>query len=270
MAGVHPRYSRRLLQALSYLFLISFAEYIPGCASEDVHCVWYGVCTQKEPSIYNCAYNGTALPIDNASMVSTYLFPKQHYALRYHSTSLIRPLLNVGLPHRLPQCPVLCRPHPVHSRNLEQVNPSIVRESYLRCVDPSAAATLGLFGPIGRPSLPIIQKYCPSIAAGGVSCCNIQQLKNFESKIIQAENLLVRCPACYENFLQHICGMTCAPDQSKFIKPVKRSLNKDKKEQIEEIDYHLGATYMNSTFDSCILIDSYFITCIMLLKSENL
>ncbi|XP_013179899.1 PREDICTED: Niemann-Pick C1 protein isoform X3 [Papilio xuthus] len=169
MAGVHPRYSRRLLQALSYLFLISFAEYIPGCASEDVHCVWYGVCTQKEPSIYNCAYNGTALPIDNASM-------------------------------------------------------------------------------------PIIQKYCPSIAAGGVSCCNIQQLKNFESKIIQAENLLVRCPACYENFLQHICGMTCAPDQSKFIKPVKRSLNKDKKEQIEEIDYHLGATYMNSTFDSCIQV----------------
>ncbi|XP_045537296.1 NPC intracellular cholesterol transporter 1 isoform X4 [Papilio machaon] len=169
MAGVHPRYSRRLLQALSYLFLISFAEYIPGCAAEDGHCVWYGVCTQQAFTIYNCAYNGTAQPIDNASM-------------------------------------------------------------------------------------PIIQKYCPSIAAGGVACCNIEQLKNFESKIVQAENLLVRCPACYENFLQHICGMTCAPDQSKFLKPVRTSLNKDKKEQIEEIDYHLGATYMNSTFDSCLQV----------------
>ncbi|KPJ00543.1 hypothetical protein RR46_07133 [Papilio xuthus] len=56
--------------------------------------------------------------------------------------------LLVGLPHRLPQCPVLYRPHPVHSRNLDQV---IVREAYLRCVDPSAAATQGLFVSIGRP-----------------------------------------------------------------------------------------------------------------------
>ncbi|XP_013148224.1 PREDICTED: Niemann-Pick C1 protein isoform X2 [Papilio polytes] len=169
MAGAHPRFSRKLLQALSYLFLISLAEYIPGCASEDGHCVWYGVCTQSPFTIYNCAYNGTAQPIDNAS-------------------------------------------------------------------------------------LPIIQMYCPSIAAGGVSCCNIEQLKNFESKIVQAENILSRCPACYKNFLQHICGMTCDPEQSKFIKPVKRSFNKDKKEQIEEIDYHLGATYMNSTFDSCLQV----------------
>ncbi|KPJ18614.1 Niemann-Pick C1 protein [Papilio machaon] len=48
--------------------------------------------------------------------------------------------------------------------------------------------------------------------------------------------------------------MTCAPNQSKFLKPVRTSLNKDKKEQIEEIDYHLGATYMNSTFDSCLQV----------------
>ncbi|KPJ18615.1 hypothetical protein RR48_10559 [Papilio machaon] len=45
---------------------------IPGCAAEDGHCVWYGVCTQQAFTIYNCAYNGTAQPIDNASMVSTY------------------------------------------------------------------------------------------------------------------------------------------------------------------------------------------------------
>ncbi|XP_068617935.1 NPC intracellular cholesterol transporter 1 isoform X2 [Battus philenor] len=112
----------------------------------------------------------------------------------------------------------------------------------------------GTAKPIEADAMPIIQKYCPAIAAGGVSCCNKQQLDHFASKIEMAENLLVRCPACYENFLQHICGMTCAPDHSKYLKPVKLSPFNATTQQIDEIDFHLGATYMNATFDSCIQV----------------
>lgn len=43
---------------------------VPTVASEG-HCIWYGVCTEK-PKSKNCAYEGPAKPIDNASLVSDY------------------------------------------------------------------------------------------------------------------------------------------------------------------------------------------------------
>ncbi|CAG4956215.1 unnamed protein product [Parnassius apollo] len=104
---------------------------------------------------------------------------------------------------------------------------------------------------ISAQTMPIIQKYCPAIAAGGKTCCNSEQLENLADKIRIAENILARCPACFDNFVQHVCGMTCAPDQSNFLKVVKLSPYNATNQQIEELDYHLSTTYMNNTFDSC-------------------
>ncbi len=37
--------------------------------------------------------------------------------------------------------------------------------------------------------------------------------------LLPAENLLGRCPTCFENFRRSICDLTCHPQQSKFLKP---------------------------------------------------
>lgn len=72
---------------------------------------------------------------------------------------------------------------------------------------------------------PILEKYCPDIVAGGMSCCNFEQVSNLQSSIKLAENILYRCPTCMDNFLKHICALTCATNQSTFLKPVIETFN---------------------------------------------
>ncbi|XP_038222649.1 NPC intracellular cholesterol transporter 1 [Zerene cesonia] len=105
--------------------------------------------------------------------------------------------------------------------------------------------------PVDEGSRSILEKYCPDLAAGGLTCCDGDQLSNLNSKIVLAENLIARCPSCMNNFIKHICTLTCAPDQSNYLKPVKTSQFNATHKRIDEIDYHLGATYMNNTFTSC-------------------
>ncbi|XP_053611074.1 NPC intracellular cholesterol transporter 1 isoform X2 [Plodia interpunctella] len=105
--------------------------------------------------------------------------------------------------------------------------------------------------PIEESTRSIIQKYCPDIAAGGLACCSSEQLINLNNNIGMAENILARCPTCMENFIKHICGLTCAPNQSDFIKPVKVEPYNTTHKQILEVDYHLSWTYMSSTYNSC-------------------
>ncbi|XP_061379170.1 NPC intracellular cholesterol transporter 1 isoform X2 [Danaus plexippus] len=96
-----------------------------------------------------------------------------------------------------------------------------------------------------------LEKFCPDIAAGDVSCCDADQLKNFNANIGIALNLLNRCPTCVNNFLKHICALTCSPKQSEFLNPVKIEPYNATHQRITEVDYYLGATYMNVTFESC-------------------
>ncbi|CAG4982286.1 unnamed protein product [Colias eurytheme] len=105
--------------------------------------------------------------------------------------------------------------------------------------------------PVDEVSRPILEKYCPDLAAGGLTCCDGEQLATLNSKIVLAENLISRCPSCMNNFIKHICSLTCAPDQSNYLKPAKTSPFNATHQRIDEIDYHLGATYMNNTFTSC-------------------
>ncbi|CAG9788893.1 unnamed protein product [Diatraea saccharalis] len=96
----------------------------------------------------------------------------------------------------------------------------------------------------------ILEKYCPELAKDGLTCCDTKQLQNIQTSIKMAE-ILARCPSCMDNFLKHICGMTCSPRQSDFIKPVKVEQFNTTHKMVMEIDYHLGATYMNTTYSSC-------------------
>ncbi|XP_045523161.1 NPC intracellular cholesterol transporter 1 isoform X2 [Pieris brassicae] len=104
---------------------------------------------------------------------------------------------------------------------------------------------------VDESSRSILEKYCPDIAAGNMVCCDAAQLRNFDKSIGVAVNLLSRCPTCLDNFLKHICTMTCSPTQSTFLHAKKFAPFNETHQQVEEVDYHLGATYMNTTFTSC-------------------
>ena len=45
------------------------------------------------------------------------------------------------------------------------------------------------------------------------------QLKEGLSSLGQAEQLLARCPSCYENFKRSICEFTCNPKNSEYLNP---------------------------------------------------
>ncbi|CAH0588864.1 unnamed protein product [Chrysodeixis includens] len=109
----------------------------------------------------------------------------------------------------------------------------------------------GTAQPIPESARPIIEKYCPDIAAGGLSCCNADQLHNLNENIVLAENFLSRCPSCMDNFLKHICGMTCSPHQSDFLYPSVVAPFNSTHQSIKTLTYHLSANYMSATYNSC-------------------
>ena len=49
------------------------------------------------------------------------------------------------------------------------------------------------------------------------TCCDTNMLKTMDAQVSLAANFLKRCPSCLQNFLQYLCSLTCAPDQSRFI-----------------------------------------------------
>ncbi|XP_052755080.1 NPC intracellular cholesterol transporter 1 isoform X3 [Galleria mellonella] len=105
--------------------------------------------------------------------------------------------------------------------------------------------------PIEESTRSIMEYYCPDIAAGGLACCDGEQLRNLKEKIAPAETMLSRCPSCWENFVKHICSLTCAPNQSEFMFPKVLADYNSTTKQVREVDYHLSMTYMSATFNSC-------------------
>ncbi|XP_072944821.1 NPC intracellular cholesterol transporter 1 isoform X2 [Epargyreus clarus] len=107
--------------------------------------------------------------------------------------------------------------------------------------------------PITEPAKNLMQTYCPDIAKGGVSCCNEEQMKVVNKNLDTAIQLLGRCPTCVENFLSHICTMSCSPNQSDFLEPAAIGTDGPTKKQfVKEINYYLGSSYKEGTFNSCV------------------
>ncbi|PZC81097.1 hypothetical protein B5X24_HaOG213437 [Helicoverpa armigera] len=165
MSGAGGFLRRFLHVFLDCLLILHLAQYIPSASAEG-HCVWYGVCMEKNGPQTNCAYNGTAQPIQ----------------------------------------------------------------------------------PAGRL---ILEKYCPEIAAGGKACCSDEQLVHFATGVGQAETFLQRCPSCFDNFLQHLCGMTCSPNQSEFIRANEIVPFNATHQKVASITYDLSYRYMEAAFNSC-------------------
>ncbi|KAK9709012.1 Niemann-Pick C1 N terminus [Popillia japonica] len=114
----------------------------------------------------------------------------------------------------------------------------------------------GTAKPLKDPEgLKLLAKWCPHMVSPEVStCCDASQLKLMDSNIIIAANFLQRCPSCINNLIKHICEMSCATNQSKFIDVVSTKPDGNINSNgayITEIDYYVTPEYMNGTYDSC-------------------
>nr|UZD10842.1 Niemann-Pick type C1 a [Mythimna separata] len=114
----------------------------------------------------------------------------------------------------------------------------------------------GTAKPIQSTAMKTLKRYCPWIAEGGSSCCSDQQLDGLATLILPAENFLQRCPSCFENFLLHICAMTCSPNQSEFLYPAATEKFNETHDRITTLTYDLSLDYMQATFNSCIQVQA--------------
>ncbi|KAJ8923333.1 hypothetical protein NQ315_001891 [Exocentrus adspersus] len=105
--------------------------------------------------------------------------------------------------------------------------------------------------PLNGTGPAILKKWCPHISPEA-TCCDVQQLKSFDSNIVMAANFLKRCPSCMQNLVNHLCDMTCSTNQSKFINVTKTANNpKTNKTYITEIDLYISEDYLQGTYESC-------------------
>ncbi|XP_031623416.1 NPC intracellular cholesterol transporter 1-like [Contarinia nasturtii] len=113
--------------------------------------------------------------------------------------------------------------------------------------------TAKLLNEDGRQKL---SQYCSHLDSGEnntFTCCDNDQIEVMNDNIERAEFVLSKCPACFHNFLQPICEMTCSPNQTNFLKVQK--IETDDSEQgkpyVTNIDFSISYDYLNATFQSC-------------------
>lgn len=120
------------------------------------------------------------------------------------------------------------------------------------------------------------------------TCCDNQQLTNFDLDLAVPKQLMSRCPACFTNFVAFLCDLTCGPTQSDFLvinnfRPTSNNssarnnneiidlntssesesnehINKRKKRSIEtneqkydviEVTYYMTNNFTTGLFNSC-------------------
>ncbi|WAR17615.1 NPC1-like protein [Mya arenaria] len=109
----------------------------------------------------------------------------------------------------------------------------------------------------GQPTQPYIVLEGYNGNDNTYTCCSTEQLITMQSSLGVPNNLLQRCPACYHNFLNQICQMTCSPHQSKFI-----AVNDDVTcpdanpncktgKGVPSIYYLMTNKYVDDFYDSC-------------------
>lgn len=106
--------------------------------------------------------------------------------------------------------------------------------------------------------LKLLKKYCPKLYKGDTNtrtCCSWDQLVSIDKNMALPQQMLSRCPACWNNFLNFYCEMTCGLSQSKF-------LAADMTQQyppgysyepkgIPYLNFYLTDDYANSFYNSC-------------------
>ncbi|XP_065341040.1 NPC intracellular cholesterol transporter 1 homolog 1b-like [Cloeon dipterum] len=102
--------------------------------------------------------------------------------------------------------------------------------------------------------LEILRNRCPHFInedGSASTCCDLAQMRSMDKSIQMAAGLLQRCPSCYRNLLQQICGFTCGHNQSDYIELVDTKPIAGGKVAVYEINVYLTSRYMNETFEAC-------------------
>jgi Niemann-Pick C1 protein len=84
----------------------------------------------------------------------------------------------------------------------------------------------------------------------GKVCCTLEQIQSLKTNLQRANTMIASCPACQANFAKLFCTFTCSPDQSLFVN-VTKTVEKDKKEMVVELDHLISDEYGEGFFDSC-------------------
>ena len=94
----------------------------------------------------------------------------------------------------------------------------------------------------------ILYKICPELVERDRRvCCDYKQIVTLEKGLQSAEQMMARCPACWKNFRQLYCQMTCGPDNSLYINPTS-FFNKT---AIYSIEYYVDRSFRDGLYNSC-------------------
>ncbi|GAB6022032.1 hypothetical protein CHUAL_006181 [Chamberlinius hualienensis] len=74
-------------------------------------------------------------------------------------------------------------------------------------------------------TMSLLKSWCPmyinNTADGTYTCCKANQLEDLETQFNMMQQMLSRCPSCYNNLLKLFCALSCDPLQSRFVMPGK-------------------------------------------------
>jgi hypothetical protein len=82
---------------------------------------------------------------------------------------------------------------------------------------PCAVKTLPL--PVTDHDMHTLEQFCPELVSkyGSDLCCAQSQIIDLAQNLALPKSIIGRCPACYYNFRQLFCELTCSPIQSTFL-----------------------------------------------------
>eukprot|EP00210_Caulerpa_lentillifera_P003889 g3716.t1 len=101
-----------------------------------------------------------------------------------------------------------------------------------------------------------IALFCPylwkNISARKISCCTEEMVTNTYNSTIRASNLLGGCPACWNNFANLWCTISCSPDQSLFMDVVKTQRDKKTKlVAVKKVNFYFTEDFKDTLYNSC-------------------
>ncbi|KAM8850870.1 LOW QUALITY PROTEIN: NPC intracellular cholesterol transporter 1 [Spinachia spinachia] len=101
--------------------------------------------------------------------------------------------------------------------------------------------------PLDRKGYELLGELCPGLDYGDRGlCCDVDQLKSLKGSLQLPLQFLSRCPACFNNFMNLFCELTCSPHQSQFMNTTQ--LNGT---SVTEVQYYIGQTFANAMYNAC-------------------
>ncbi|XP_077302382.1 NPC intracellular cholesterol transporter 1 homolog 1b-like [Arctopsyche grandis] len=103
-----------------------------------------------------------------------------------------------------------------------------------------------------KDSINLLKKTCPNVFdedGVGHTCCSHKQFNIMYENLQMAAGILARCPTCYLNFVEHICGLSCNTNQHEYLNTIDETVGDTL--IVRELLYNLSTDYAYTTYESC-------------------